>query len=27
LPEYLAWPDWEEWEPLTSWLKSKRSQP
>ena len=27
LPEYLAWPDWEEWEPLTAWLKSKRSQP
>jgi chromosome partitioning protein len=27
LPEYLAWPDWEEWKPLTSWLKSVRSQP
>ena len=27
LPEYLAWPDWDEWDPLTSWLKSKRSQP
>ena len=27
LPEYLAWPDWDEWEPLVSWLKSKRSQP
>lgn len=27
LPEYLAWPDWEQWEPLTSWLRSKRSQP
>jgi len=27
LPEYLAWPDWEQWEPLTKWLKSKRSQP
>ena len=27
LPEYLAWPDWDEWEPLLSWLKSKRSQP
>jgi chromosome partitioning protein len=27
LPEYLAWPDWDEWEPLGSWLKSKRSQP
>lgn len=27
LPEYLAWPDWEEWEPLASWLRTKRSQP
>lgn len=27
LPEYLAWPDWEQWEPLTDWLESKRSQP
>ncbi|MDJ0927233.1 MAG: ParA family protein [Gammaproteobacteria bacterium] len=27
LPEYLAWPDWDEWEPLVKWLKSKRSQP
>ena len=27
LPEYLAWPDWSEWEPLTAWLRSKRSQP
>ncbi len=27
LPEYLAWPDWDEWEPLTAWLKSKRSRP
>jgi chromosome partitioning protein len=27
LPEYLAWPDWEQWEPLTKWLKSARSQP
>jgi chromosome partitioning protein len=27
LPEYLAWPDWDEWEPLTDWLRSKRSQP
>lgn len=27
LPEYLAWPDWEQWEPLTKWLTSKRSQP
>ena len=27
LPEYLAWPDWEQWEPLVKWLKSARSQP
>lgn len=27
LPEYLAWPDWQEWEPVTAWLRSKRSQP
>lgn len=27
LPEYLAWPDWEQWKPLISWLNSKRSQP
>lgn len=27
LPEYLAWPDWEQWEPLTKWLESVRSQP
>jgi len=27
LPEYLAWPDWDEWRPLTSWLRSVRSQP
>jgi len=27
LPEYLAWPDWDQWEPLTKWLRSKRSQP
>jgi len=27
LPEYLAWPDWDEWEPLTAWLRSARSQP
>jgi chromosome partitioning protein len=27
LPEYLAWPDWDDWEPLTAWLRSKRSQP
>ena len=27
LPEYLAWPDWEQWEPITKWLGSKKSQP
>lgn len=27
LPEYLAWPDWQQWEPITEWLDSKRSQP
>jgi chromosome partitioning protein len=27
LPEYLAWPDWEQWDPLVKWLKSPRSQP
>jgi chromosome partitioning protein len=27
LPEYLAWPDWKQWEPITEWLDSKRSQP
>ena len=27
LPEYLAWPDWEQWEPMTKWLRSVRSQP
>jgi chromosome partitioning protein len=27
LPEYLAWPDWEQWEPLTKWLRSARSTP
>lgn len=27
LPEYLAWPDWDEWAPLTAWLRSVRSQP
>jgi len=27
LPPYLAWPDWEQWEPLLEWLGSKRSQP
>lgn len=27
LPEYLAWPDWEQWDPLLKWLRSVRSQP
>lgn len=27
LPEYLAWPDWEQLDPLMKWLKSVRSQP
>ena len=27
LPEYLAWPDWKQWEPIMAWLDSKRSQP
>jgi len=27
LPEYLASPDWEQWEAITKWLGSKRSQP
>ena len=27
LPEYLAWPDWDQWEPITKWLRSVRSQP
>jgi chromosome partitioning protein len=27
LPEYLAWPDWEQWKPLVGWLNSKKSQP
>lgn len=27
LPEYLAWPDWKQWEPILAWLDSKRSQP
>ncbi len=27
LPAYLAWPDWDDWEPLTAWLRSVRSQP
>ncbi len=27
LPEYLAWPDWKQWEPIHAWLDSNRSQP
>jgi len=27
LPEYLAAPDWKQWEPICEWLGSKRSQP
>lgn len=27
LPEYLAWPDWDQWDPLIKWMNSKRSQP
>jgi chromosome partitioning protein len=27
LPEYLAWPDWEQWDPLIDWVDSKKSQP
>jgi len=27
LPEYLAWPDWDQWEPLAQWLRTSRSQP
>ncbi|MFL6551204.1 MAG: AAA family ATPase [Povalibacter sp.] len=27
LPEYLAAADWEQWQPITKWLGSKKSQP
>jgi chromosome partitioning protein len=27
LPHYLAWPDWEQWAPLTDWLDSPTSRP
>ena len=27
LPPYLAWPDWEQWEPVIEWLDSRRSRP
>jgi chromosome partitioning protein len=26
LPEYLAWPDWKQWEPITEWL-GEQAQP
>jgi chromosome partitioning protein len=26
LPSYLAWPDWETWDPLLDWLGSRRSR-
>ena len=26
LPPYLAWPDWEQWDPLIEWLDSRRSR-
>lgn len=25
LPPYLAWPDWEQWDPILEWLDSRRS--
>ena len=27
LPEYLAWPDWQQWGQITEYLDSKKSQP
>lgn len=27
LPPYLAWPDWEQWQPIIDWLDSRRSRP
>ncbi len=27
LPEYLAWPDWQQWKQIIEYLNSKRSQP
>jgi len=27
LPDYLAWPDRQQWEPINAWLDSKKSQP
>jgi chromosome partitioning protein len=26
LPPYLAWPDWEQWDPIIEWLGSRRSR-
>ena len=26
LPEYLAWPDWDQWDELVTYLNSKRSR-
>jgi chromosome partitioning protein len=26
LPPYLAWPDWEQWDPILDWLDSRRSR-
>lgn len=26
LPPYLAWPDWDQWEPMMQWLDSRRSR-
>ncbi len=27
LPEYLAWPDWKQWQPIGDWLASGRDPP
>jgi chromosome partitioning protein len=27
LPPYLAWADWEQWDPIIEWLDSRRSRP
>jgi chromosome partitioning protein len=27
LPHYLAWQDWEHWQPLNDWLESAASRP
>jgi chromosome partitioning protein len=26
LPPYLAWPDWDQWDPILEWLNSRRSR-